>query len=47
MEQTQTNLLWAVRDAQNQDAWVDFYRIYAPMVRNFAKRMGLSLFVSG
>jgi RNA polymerase sigma-70 factor (ECF subfamily) len=35
-------LLWAVRDGQNRQAWGDFHRIYAPMVRNFAKRLGLT-----
>jgi len=39
---TQTNLLSAVRDSRNQEAWGHFYRIYAPMLRHFARRMGLS-----
>jgi len=39
---TQTNLLSAVRDSQNQEAWGCFYRIYAPMLRHFARRLGLS-----
>jgi RNA polymerase sigma factor (sigma-70 family) len=42
VEQTQTKLLWAVRDARDDQAWVDFYRIYAPMVRSFCKRLGLT-----
>ncbi|MBN1489834.1 MAG: sigma-70 family RNA polymerase sigma factor [Phycisphaerae bacterium] len=41
METTQTNLLWAVRDAANGDAWISFYRIYATMVRQFVRRLGL------
>lgn len=42
MHTTQTSLLWAVRDPGNRQAWVSFYRIYAPMIRHFARRMGLS-----
>ncbi len=42
MEQTQTNLLWAVRDGHDPQAWSHFYRLYAPMVRNFARRLGLN-----
>jgi RNA polymerase sigma-70 factor (ECF subfamily) len=38
---TQTNLLSAVRDSQNREAWGNFYRIYAPMLRNFGRRLGL------
>lgn len=38
---TQTNLLQAVRDSQNREAWGSFYRIYAPMLRNFTRRLGL------
>lgn len=41
MQTTQTNLLWAVRDTQNREAWVNFYRIYAPMLSHFARRLGL------
>ncbi len=41
MQTTQTNLLQAVRDSQNREAWGDFYRIYAPMLGNFARRLGL------
>ncbi|HSW46268.1 MAG TPA: sigma-70 family RNA polymerase sigma factor [Phycisphaerae bacterium] len=41
MHTTQTNLLQAVRDSQNREAWGSFYRIYAPMLRNFTRRMGL------
>jgi len=39
---TQTNLLSAVRDSHNREAWGRFYRIYAPMLRHFARRLGLS-----
>jgi len=42
MEHTQTNLLWALRDGHDVQAWGNFYRLYAPMVRNFAKRLGLN-----
>ena len=42
MQTTQTNLLQAVRDSQNREAWGSFYRIYAPMLRNFTHRLGLS-----
>ena len=42
MQTTQTNLLQAVRDSQNREAWGSFYRIYAPMLRNFTRRLGLS-----
>jgi RNA polymerase sigma factor (sigma-70 family) len=38
---TQRNLLWAVRDAGNRQAWVDFYEIYAPLVSAFVRRLGL------
>ncbi|MCK4660878.1 MAG: sigma-70 family RNA polymerase sigma factor [Phycisphaerae bacterium] len=41
MDTTQRNLLWAVRDRSNRQAWVDFYSIYAPMVSGFVRRMGL------
>ena len=41
MQTTQTNLLQAVRDSQNREAWGSFYRIYAPMLRNFSRRLGL------
>lgn len=41
METTQTNLLSAVRDAQDSKAWGSFYRIYSTMVSHFARRMGL------
>lgn len=41
METTLTNLLWAVRDGQDASAWGDFHRIYATMIRQFARRMGL------
>ncbi|MBI4580000.1 MAG: sigma-70 family RNA polymerase sigma factor [Planctomycetes bacterium] len=39
---TQTNLLSAVKDSQNREAWGQFYRIYAPMLRNFGRRLGVS-----
>ncbi len=42
LQTTQTNLLWAVCDSQNQKAWGDFYRIYAPMLRNFSRRLNLN-----
>ena len=42
MQTTQTNLLWAVRDSQNREAWGSFYRLYCPMLCNFARRLGLS-----
>lgn len=42
MDTTRTNLLWAVRDSQNGEAWLDFYRIYSAMVNRFARRLGLS-----
>lgn len=41
MDTTQRNLLWAVRDARNRQAWVDFFGIYAPMVTGFVRRLGL------
>ena len=41
MQTTQTNLLQAVRDSQNREAWGSFYRVYAPMLRNFTRRLGL------
>jgi RNA polymerase sigma-70 factor (ECF subfamily) len=41
VDTTQRHLLWAVRDAANQEAWIDFYRIYAPMVSGFVRRLGL------
>ncbi|MFH0980314.1 MAG: sigma-70 family RNA polymerase sigma factor [Planctomycetota bacterium] len=41
MDTTQSNLLWAVRDARNRQAWVDFYGIYAPMISAFVRRLGL------
>lgn len=42
MHTTQTSLLSAVRDSHNREAWGCFYRIYAPMLRHFARRLGLS-----
>lgn len=42
MQTTQTNLLSAVRDSQNREAWGQFYRIYAPMLRNFGRRLGVN-----
>jgi RNA polymerase sigma-70 factor (ECF subfamily) len=41
MDTTQTQLLWAVRDAGDRDAWINFYGIYAPMVKGFVRRTGL------
>jgi len=41
LDTTQRNLLWAVRDARNDKAWVDFYSLYAPMVSGFVRRLGL------
>jgi len=41
VQTTQTNLLRAVRDSRNRQAWGDFYRIYAPMLHHFARRLGL------
>ncbi len=41
MQTTQTNLLSAVRDSQNREAWGQFYRVYAPMLRNFGRRLGV------
>jgi len=42
MHTTQTNLLSAVRDSENREAWGHFYRIYAPMLRNFGRRLGVN-----
>jgi len=42
VETTQTNLLWAVRDSRDGEAWFNFYRIYSGLVTRFARRMGLS-----
>ena len=42
MQTTQTNLLSAVRDSQNREAWGQFYRVYAPMLRNFGRRLGVN-----
>ncbi len=42
MQTTQTNLLREVCDSHNREAWGDFYRIYAPMLRHFARRLGLN-----
>jgi len=41
VQTTQTDLLWAVRDTQNREAWGSFYRIYAPMLEHFSRRLGL------
>ncbi len=41
MDTTQRNLLWAVRDARDRRAWIDFFGIYAPMVSGFVRRLGL------
>jgi len=42
LHRTQTRLLEQVRDGRNQQAWADFHRIYAPMIRAFCRRMGLT-----
>lgn len=42
MDTTQTNLLWAVREGGDEVAWNLFYRIYAPMMRQFSRRLGLN-----
>src|SRR5512141_2144462 len=42
VDTTQTNLLWAVRDSRDGEAWFNFYRIYSCMVSRFAHRLGLS-----
>jgi RNA polymerase sigma-70 factor (ECF subfamily) len=42
LDTTQAHLLWAVRESGNQDAWNIFFRIYAPMLRQFARRLGLN-----
>lgn len=42
LQTTQTDLLSAVRDSQNREAWGHFYRVYAPMLRSFARRLGLA-----
>jgi RNA polymerase sigma factor (sigma-70 family) len=42
VETTQTNLLWAVRDTQNKDAWVSFHRLYSTMVSHFVRRLGVA-----
>jgi RNA polymerase sigma-70 factor (ECF subfamily) len=42
VQTTQTNLLSAVLDSQNREAWGQFYRVYAPMLRNFGRRLGVS-----
>ena len=42
MDTTQTGLLWAVRESENAEAWNLFFRIYAPLLRQFSRRMGLN-----
>lgn len=42
MQTTQPNLLAAVRDSQNREAWGHFYRIYAPLLRSFGRRLGVN-----
>ncbi len=42
MQTTQTNLLAAVRDSQNREAWGHFYRVYAPLLRSFGRRLGVN-----
>lgn len=41
VETTQANLLWAVREGADSQACSRFYHLYAVMVRNFARRIGL------
>jgi len=42
LDTTQTSLLWAVCESGNEQAWHLFFRIYAPMLRQFARRLGLN-----
>jgi RNA polymerase sigma-70 factor (ECF subfamily) len=42
MHTTQADLLKAIRESRNRDDWGAFYRIYAPMVSGFMRRLGLS-----
>lgn len=42
MDTTQSSLLWAVSEHGDEQAWNLFYRIYAPMLRQFSRRMGLN-----
>lgn len=42
MHTTQADLLKAIRDSHNREAWGAFYRIYAPMIASFSRRLGLS-----
>lgn len=39
---TQTQLLRDIRESGNQRAWAVFHRIYAPLIRSFLRRMGLT-----
>jgi len=39
---TQVDLLRQIGDPRNHRAWADFHRIYAPMIRSFLRRMGLT-----
>jgi RNA polymerase sigma-70 factor (ECF subfamily) len=41
VQTTQADLLKAIVDSRNRDAWGAFYRIYAPMISRFAQRMSL------
>lgn len=41
MHTTQTDLLKAIRDSDNREAWGVFYNIYAPMIANFTRRLGV------
>jgi len=42
VDTTQSSLLWAVSEHADEQAWNLFYRIYAPMLRQFGRRMGLN-----
>jgi RNA polymerase sigma-70 factor (ECF subfamily) len=41
VQTTQADLLKAIVDSRNRDAWGAFYRIYAPMIARFAQRLSL------
>lgn len=41
MQTTQTDLLKAIRDSDNREAWGAFYNIYAPMIASFTRRLGV------
>jgi len=40
-DSTRASLLAQVRDPANQDAWREFYEIYAPVMRHYARVRGL------